>query len=156
MKSFTVLIALGNFNILYRQFKIFNESGLFPFLALIAGAYTACLPGYAAVADKCYLVPGLPQRYSWWSSQELCSVAFGNLFRVVSRLEWDLLNSFLLGLGKFIALCVSVACFSDILFLSSCNRLHGYLLDWYLCWRPSWSMGCSWQRQRTKFNSCWI
>lgn len=44
-------------------------------------------------------VPGLPQRFDFWSSNELCSVAKGNLFHVETRAQWDSLNTFLVGLG---------------------------------------------------------
>lgn len=45
-------------------------------------------------------VPGLPQRYNWWTASELCSVAIGNLFHVSNRTQWDEINNFLIGLGN--------------------------------------------------------
>lgn len=47
-----------------------------------------------------FQVPGLPQRIDFPTSNELCSVANGNLFHVKTLTEWLNLNSFLVGLGK--------------------------------------------------------
>ena len=78
-----------------------------------------CLPGYTAVGDKCYSVirfnyffsfflqliklliikkkkvPGLPQRYNFYMSSELCSLAQGDLFHVNNITQWTNLNAFL-------------------------------------------------------------
>jgi len=68
-------------------------------LSLAVGAFSVCLPGFSSVGGKCYIVPGLPTRFSWWSSSELCSVIASNLFRVTTQEEWSLLNDFLTSLG---------------------------------------------------------
>merc|ERR1712191_35160 len=45
--------------------------------------------------DKCYSVPGLPFQTDFYTSSEFCSVLSGDLFHVVNRSQWVLLNSFL-------------------------------------------------------------
>jgi hypothetical protein len=45
-------------------------------------------------------VPGLPQRFNYWSSNELCSVGKGDLFHVQNITQWEDLNTFLVGLGR--------------------------------------------------------
>lgn len=92
--------------------------------AVLGGTFAACLPGYSQIGDKCYTVwngtfffffsgknyefeflkiykqvPGLPQRFNFWSSNELCSVARGDLFHVQNITQWEDLNTFLVGLG---------------------------------------------------------
>ncbi|KAK4011405.1 perlucin-like [Daphnia magna] len=69
--------------------------------ALISGTFAVCAPGFSEVGDKCYTVPGLPQRYDFWSSNELCSVAKSNLFHVETLTQWEELNTFLVGLGYY-------------------------------------------------------
>ncbi|XP_046457624.1 uncharacterized protein LOC124204586 isoform X2 [Daphnia pulex] len=74
---------------------------LIALFAVLGGTFAACNQGYSQIGDKCYTVPGLPQRFNYWSSNELCSVAKGDLFHVQNITQWEDLNTFLVGLGYY-------------------------------------------------------
>lgn len=66
-----------------------------------------------------FQVPGLPQRIDFWTSNELCSVANGDLFHVTNLTEWLNLNTFLVGLG--------ITCFiTNLLF----DTTHWFFVEW--------------------------